>query len=443
MGEAIDQRDSPTTQKNSIVYTSIGWVLVAVLLVGYIAFQVMPLLGDRDVGIVGLSSHQNDYKHLYLGSYLLNQGVSPYNAELMLGTAGQMSQTEDPRFRTILPYVYLPFTGAVMTPLTWMGFANSAVTWMMLNHAFILGALVLAAVGFGWRGDPWVLVVLLAVTAFNTPVYRQNNAGQLNAALLFGMALLWLAIARAWHDAAIGAIAAFLMLFKLSPGIFLIYFLLRGEWKRAAWMIGWALVMTGVTAGIYGIQAHLDFLPVLRDMGYGKSTWNEFGHTFWRDPYNQSFNALFHRLLVDRTGSGVSPWMDMSAGTANLLTWAVSLSILLLFGWRTWEARRSQGIDEAPSLSLAICLSLLIPSILWDHYLTQLLLPMALLFLWEKNGPRNLAVYTALATAAVIACIPIRFDAEVYRSGAGVLMMNAKLIPVLICTGVALARRPH
>jgi hypothetical protein len=349
----------------------------------------------------------------------------------MIMMAGQYSYSVDPRFRTILPYVYLPFTGMVMSPLAALPFAQSAIAFQILNHVFILGGMLLAAVAVGWRRDPWVLAAMLSLVAFNYAVYRQNNAGQLNAVLVFGYGLLFLGIARGWHGAAIGFIAAFLMLFKLSPGILLFYFLLRKEWKNAAWMIAWAVVLTGISVGIYGLQRHLEYLPVLSDMGYGKSTWSQ-DQTFWRDPYNQSINALMHRLLVERPGSGITPWLTLSAGAANALTWLASMVILVLFFVETWKSRVMRGMSAAPAFALAVCASLLLPSIMWDHYLVQLLVPGVLLTAASAGPPARRWAIPAIGLSFVVISLWVAQDAEAFRQGAGLLVTSIKLVPVLV-----------
>ena len=414
--------------------SAVGYALAALFFVAYLLVQVVPLLGTRGTGIVALASHANDYKHIYLGSRMLADGLSPYNAENMLALAGDYSQRVDPRFRTILPYVYLPFTGFVMRPFSALPFAKSVAAFQIVNHLCILGGLIVAAWAAGWRRDGWSLAVLLAAVAFNTALQRQNNAGQLNAVLFFGMAVLAAGVLRGWHPALVGFIAAFLMLFKLSPGIFLIWFLLRREWTRAAWMIGWALVLTALTVAVYGLKVHLDFLPVLKDMGYGRSTWAEYGNTFWRDPYNQSFNALFHRLFVEYKDSGIVPWAHLSPTAANGMTWAVSLAILAAFAVGSWCKRLD---SDAASFAMAVCASLLLPSIMWDHYLVQALLPAVLLAGVYRDRPGVLA---ALAAGIVIMSLPVALDQPAFCSGPGLLAMSFKTIAVLIPFAAALAR---
>src|SRR5690606_9376477 len=106
-------------------------------------------------------------------------------------------------------------------------------------------------------------------------ILRQNNAGQLNAVLFAGYAAVFLGLMRGWHPGVVGGLAAFLALFKLTPGILLIYFLCTRRWLHAAWMAGIGVGLTAMGMVLSGPRVWIDFLPVLSDMGYGKSTWAE------------------------------------------------------------------------------------------------------------------------------------------------------------------------
>ena len=75
-------------------------------------------------------------------------------------------------------------------------------------------------------------------------------------------------------------------------------------------------------------------------------------------------------------------------------------------------------------------LSLLVPSLLWDHYLVALILPAAWLTrrYTEEQRPVSLAV---LAAAYLLTCLPWNYFAPAYREGAGILLMSMKLFPTL------------
>jgi len=406
-----------------------GWVVAAVLCVCFVWLQVARPLDDGGTGIVGRVSHSNDYKHVYLGSMLLFEGLSPYDAENMLTTAGAAS-AEDGRFRTILPYVYLPFTGLAMRPFSQLPFAQSVVAFQVANHLMLIVALalVLWSSGLWTRWGSWSVAVAAGLVAFNAALFRQNLAGQLNVVLLLCWAVVYTADRRGWHPAVAGGVAAFGALFKLSPGILILWFLLRRRWSEALWMSAIGAALMGISIGAFGLRVHLDFIPVLRDMGFGKSTWSEFGHTFWRDDYNQSINALMHRLLVPMEGRP-APWIAGSATLANGLTWAFALGLLGIWATACW---RAPAAAHASTLAMTLGASLLLPSICWDHYLVQLLPGILLL---AAAGPTLLTGRNALlAVAAILVSVPIPFHE--LGGGIGLLAGSAKLPAALIVFAV-------
>jgi hypothetical protein len=276
--------------------------------------------------------------------------------------------------------------------------------------------------------------------AFNAALLRQNNAGQLNVVLLFCWALVYTAEKRGWHPAVAGVTAAFGALFKLSPGILIVWFLLRRRWHEAAWMVVAGLALMGISVGTYGLRVHLDFFPVLKDMGYGRSTWSEFGHTFWRDAYNQSFNSLFHRVLVQQPGSEIAPLFAGSAAIANALTWVCSLLVLAVFAIASWRDRSAGG---GASLAVTLAASLLLPSICWDHYLVQLLPGLLVLLSLVLAVDRCKAIYLSiLLGAAVLISLPIQFHEM--GPGFGLILGSLKLPAALavLLVGASLALRP-
>jgi len=418
----------------------------------YVQRQVVPFL--REPGRL----HVNDFKHIYLGAVFLSEGHNPYDAEEFLAAARAFQFTEDPRFRSILPYVYLPFTGVVLIPLTWFPFSVAAWIWFWVNHLlFLLGGwLASRAVGLPRRS--WILVLVLLFLAWNQPAYRTLSAGQLNGVLLFGFALiLWMAPrAPAW---ATGVVAAFAALFKLTPAILFFWFLAERKWRQAAWMAAACALFTAATLPLTGVRTWLDFLPVLRDMGYGKSTWSEQalgGQRFYRDPYNQSLNSFYHHAFASEPGGDIRPWASLGPGWSNGFTIADTLALIGATGWLVWPRRRRRngsrnaripegdsphGAEAAPAsvvesvpplpvvlrYALLVVLSLLIPSICWDHYLILLVLPflaLARLLLEWRAGP---LILTLFAVAVIATGAPIPFDAPAFRAGIGLLGMSAKL----------------
>ena len=174
-----------------------------------------------------------------------------------------------------------------------------------------------------------------------------------------------------------------------------------------------------------GIAPHRAFLPLLKQMSYGQSTWAQFGEAFYRDPYNQSLNSFFHHILVP--WPGMRPWVPLGPGWANLLTGVAFLLCVAAVVWRTWPFGNARSVarasrpwfpkssrcaDPAILFALFILLSLLTPSIYWDHYAVIALWP---LFACYARLPRHirpwstaLMVSLALLLGGVLELTPLR-----------------------------------
>ena len=361
----------------------------------------------------------NDFAHIYAGSWALWRGLDPYDPAVLL-PAGQAIAG-----RGVLPYVYLPFTGLVLGPLAALPYGDAFLAWFLANHLMLWLAVLasFAALGLRWTWRSAAFAVLSVSISY--PLFRTLSAGQLNVALALGYALFWLALARRAEWLA-GFMAAFLTLFKLSPGVLGLYLLWTRRWRAAGWAAIWASLLLLVSIAWTGPGVHLAFLPVLRDMGYGRSTWAQFGQHFYCDEANQSFNALFHHLFAANPVAG-SPLLNLGAGFANGLTWAVSLGLLalVLLLTRPGRAGRDPGADPL-GYSLFIFLSLFLPSLCWDHCLVQLLFPTLAMF-QRLEQRRALPTAVLFILSLLVVSFPFNFWDERWKSGAGLFIMSWKL----------------
>ena len=450
---------TPTTPAGTQIVASArggpGIAQILLLAVGaalYLAIQVWWLHDRR---------HHNDFKHIYLGVQALFDGDSPYPAQSLLLAASRSGMAGV----SLNPFVYLPFTGLALGFLKPLAFPAAAEVWFLVSHlcivasAWIMAGALFASVRVGAFG------ALLGALALFHPLTRSLTAGQLNPVLLLCYSGAF-ALCRTGRDAAAGTLLGFAAMFKLAPGIFGLHFLLTRRWRALAAMVLTVALLGILSIAVFGWSVHADFLPMLRQMGYGRSTWQEHGATFWKDPANQGFNALFTHLLVGGNGFAAA-WLDGTQAVANAATIAAVAVLLALYAWAAFgegghscppsESRCEGGCDDGLPITitstststkgtiaadatfmLAVVVSLLVPSLMWDHYLVQAALPCAWLIAWEWNARRRSAlILTALCWVAM--ALPWPFSAEAFRSGAGVPLMSMKLLPLLVLFGQLLA----
>jgi len=444
----------------------LGWFFYAQVSLHSPQNQIdIPFLGSRPHAAHS-TIHNNDFKHIFLGASLLKTGGNPYEPRQLFAEKNRYGLSGG-----INPFVYPVFTGIALNWLVPSGaaqrdsFDRAVCLWSVVQYLMLLGALVYI-LGLMEPGQFYLkLAVALLLAATSWPLTRTLTAGQLNLAVLviFSVTAHMLALGR-WRAAAFCvALGAW---FKLTPGILLLYFICRRQFKTAGWFVVFATGLLMYALLLVPWSVHLDYLPLVRSMGYGKSTWAQFGMAFHIDPFNQSINAFLLHLLSENAVTRA--WVEWPPVIANGLTWIAALALLSVVGWQSCRpaaAGEKFEFDRRERLifSLWVFLGLLLPSLMWDHYLIILLLPQlfvfdALLAMRREvgGGVRRFWVYLVLW---VLACLlmnwkfpfPVeRYQAGMggvlaflnkvgltdYRSGLGILVLSHKLFGVLILFGL-------
>lgn len=245
--------------------------------------------------------------------------------------------------------------------------ANDVLGWLFILMSAMSAALLLE-IGLRRRHMPPAsnpmlatrFVIVLALTLTFYPVVKAYTLGQIQNWLngLFALALLcWVTGRKAPSAVLIGLMA----LVKPHYGLFVLWALLRREWRFAAAFA--ATVAIGVAASImaYGFSNHLDYLRVLFFLA-------ERGETFYP---NQSINGLLNRVmsLINPESWNSLAFNDNGFPPFSLLVYGGTLlaSIMLLSA-----ALFRRGNEGDPDRTFDFCtmtLSITIASpIAWEHH---------------------------------------------------------------------------
>jgi len=382
--------------------------------------------------------HDNDFKHIYLGIQALYDESEPYS----LVSLRLQAALHGLRGASLNPYVYLPFTGLSLGFLKPLSFPLASATWYVLNEIFMLLTTAFLAKAFWPRAATTAFSILLLCLAFNHPLVRTLTAGQLNCALLLMLTGSFCLLGRGRSTWA-GVLIGYAAMFKLFPALLGAHLAAWRRWKEFCAMAGTCVLLLVGSVLVVGWKVHMAFIPMLRQMGYGRSTWEEYDQTYWRDPSNQGLNSLFSHLMVKTDAT--TPWILSSQSAANLATIA---SVLVLAGcwiWAQVRSRRSTGfvscngsmISQEGSYMATILLALLIPSLMWDHYLLIAFLPVV--WLWKQSiAQGSWGVFGTVTAAWVLVSMPWRFDSPMFTHGTLLPLMSMKLFPTLVIYGLTL-----
>src|SRR5690606_33040548 len=175
-----------------------------------------------------------------------------------------------------------------------------------------------------------LVIGALALALYLEPVRQTFGFGQINLVLMAVVALDVLARKPFWPR---GMLVGITVSIKLVPGGFLLYFLLRRDWKAAATMIVSAIGAVGVGFLLFPGDSVQYWFHTLADTG-------RIGPPYFAG--NQSLKGLAFRLGVS-DGAATAIWLGLAAV-------AVTLAAILLHHLITAGAHAGGDLDAPPDL---------------------------------------------------------------------------------------------
>ena len=189
----------------------------------------------------------------------------------------------------------------------------------------------------------WTVLSLLPVALFLEPVRNTLNYGQVNVVLMALVAADCLVVAPRWPRGALVGVAAAV---KLTPGAFVLFFLLRRDWRAA----GLATVSFCACAGVGFLLAWHDSVEYWTSVMFQAS---RPGSPVYAA--NQSIQGVLARAGLDpHSPAGAMTWLILSA---------VAIAVACLGMRRAFAAAA-----DAWALSLNAFAGLLISPISWSHH---------------------------------------------------------------------------
>lgn len=257
----------------------------------------------------------------------------------------------------VLRFSYPPFAALAFVPLVWTGAAAAATLGVASLGAYgAMAAICARVVGWRARGAGVVFLVGLALE----PVQRTLLYGQINL-ILAGLVLADIFVVRPGGRGWLSGVAAGL---KLTPAVFVLYFLVRREWASAARMgLGFAATVALGWVALPGDSARF-WLHSLGSM-------SQFGGdvVLWGD---QSLGAVVQRA---------SQLHGVPTTTVHLVTWALCGAVGLLMLAAAWL--QSAAGDRLAMVVVLGLGGLLISPVSWTHHWVWVVPAVALMW-WRR-----------------------------------------------------------
>jgi alpha-1,2-mannosyltransferase len=248
-------------------------------------------------------------------------------------------------------YPYPPGALFLFLPITYLPIREAFAAWTQLSIACMAATylVVLRAT----RKGPWLEHIAIATWAcvatvlLFSPMEDALALGQISTMLLLLVTLDVLAV----HDRSQGFLVGIAMAFKLFPGVVVLFWLARRQWRAAITAV---LTFALVTAGAWAVWPHSSPWSYLRLL-FGGGTISVL-HTPGFLGRTASVTGFFYRLPV------LSHSIAVGLGTV------ASMAIAILGIWVA--VRLDRRAYRATALVILVCTSVLISPLAWDEYFT-------------------------------------------------------------------------
>jgi Glycosyltransferase family 87 len=179
-------------------------------------------------------------------------------------SAGDRPVGFEPPFFTV-PLLSPPPIAVLFRPLAALPNEIGVYIWW-ITTIVILGAVIL------WMLRERPILVGLAVLVLSIPIVYQVGVGNLNGLIVAGIVVAWYLLTRR-RDFAAGAILALMTAFKVTPGIFLWWLITQRRWDAFKAFVVTGLVVLPVSVVGAGLQAHLEYLGIMRQTATAGTTY--------------------------------------------------------------------------------------------------------------------------------------------------------------------------
>ena len=299
--------------------------------------------------------------------------------------AGEMRVGDDDDGGERSPYPNPPLMAVILWPLAILPKVAGALIWFAMKVA-------MAGLAFYWslklvtsrdeRIPTWAAAVALLLSF--RMILSDLQHGNVNILIAFLIVSgLWSFAQR--RDLGAGLLLALATTLKLTPALFIPYFIYKRQWRVALWSLaGLALFFLVVPGIALGFETNWQMVRAWFGAMVEPFVLRGVVETL---QINQSVPGLLHRLLTDSTGikfsDGVFTKVNFAALDPRTVGWIVrgmTLLILLTVAWLSRTPVRNTDRRDwrlACEYGLVLLAMLFISERSWKHHYVVMLLPIA------------------------------------------------------------------
>lgn len=272
-------------------------------------------------------------------------------------------------------FFYHPFALTVFGLVLVPGAGVGSLLWAAINvAAYGLTIAVLLRLPGRARLPRWQRTLAVGLAVSFAPLWFSIHMGQVNAVVTCALALvLWLSLAE--RQTAAGLALALAVTLKITPLLFVAYFLIMGQFTAVIALVVGLVGLTVVPVIQFGPGVLADFVAFVPLAG---------GELF-RSSYNRSPTMVAIRLLDAvhlRPPDGVLVWAQ------RVIAGGLALAALGM-SWR----RRAQSGGQAWLFGALVVVMVIVAPLVWYHHNTFLIIPLLVALtardrrlMWEAVG---------------------------------------------------------
>ncbi|KAA0083650.1 DUF2029 domain-containing protein [Mycolicibacterium sp. P9-64] len=383
------------------LWPTIGWRLFQLLTLAALAWASWRLLVDAPYRI--------DIDVYRMGGRAWLDGTPLYSDGTMFHTRAGLD----------LPFTYPPLAAVVFAPFAWLSLSGAGVTitvitllllvvstWIVLTRLQVLERATFAP-GPAWLRRGWLAVAIVApAVVYLEPIRANFDFGQINVVLMTLVIADCVPRRTPWPRGLLLGVAIAL---KLTPAVFLLYFLLRRD-TRALIVAAASAVAATLVGGVLAWQDSFQYWTrTVHDTDrIGTATLNT----------NQNIAGTLARLGLGETPRFVV-WVVASVAVLALVVWAAN---------RVLKATSSEGSHgEAAVLALVsvAMFGLIVSPVSWSHHWVWTL-PTILVTTVVAYRHRNIALAAVTVSGlALLIWTPITLMPEHHETSASLLRQLA------------------
>jgi hypothetical protein len=286
---------------------------------------------------------------------------------------------------TYTSFIGTPVTALFYAPFTVLSVDTAIDWWRVLEVVLMLAAIVIVALALDRSSRVPAALIGIGAFLWSYPVAMALRLGNVDGFLMFSIALaIWSSSRGRWRLA--GGMLGFAALLKVSPGVLLVYLVLRGRRQVVVPAVATVAALLAAAAVVGRPRDLLTwFTDVLPDIGQGGFFTN-----------NQSVPASLARAFGEN-----HDWLSFEL----TLGWWRWISWIVLVGGVGLVLLVRRGRPYLPlELGAVLLVALLAGPITWDFYLSWALLAVVLMAdvrWWDRRPRGETIVLVGMAVAAL------------------------------------------